>query len=91
MGWNRHTYYEVGLGQYVGRGPIGLSRGVVDMCLADKIALVMRRREGEGKETVMVTDEEGETQGVRRLLYLFYNLQVMGMGKMYATILCAQV
>ena len=37
---------------YVGRGPIGLSRGVVDMCLADKIALVMRRG-----ETVMVTDE----------------------------------
>ena len=39
----------------------------------------------------MVTDEEGEIQGLRRLLYLFYNLQVMRMGKMYATILCAIV
>ena len=57
------------------------------MCLADKIALVMRRGEGEG----MVTDEEGEIQGLRRLLNLFYNLQVMRMGKMYATILCAIV
>ena len=56
------------------------------MCLADKIAHVMRRG-----ETVMVTDEEGELQGLRRLLYLFYNLQVMRMGKMYATILCAIV
>ena len=42
---------------------------------------------------MMVTDEEGELQGLRRLLYLFYNLQVMRMGMMYAyaTILCAIV
>ena len=34
----------------------------------------------------MVTDEEGELQGLRRLLYLFYNLQVMRMGKMCAIV-----
>ena len=38
----------------------------------------------------MVTDEEGEIQGLRRLLYLDYNLQLMRIGKMFATILRAK-